>query len=59
MPGTPKKSKLAGNHQTSPEIHKNYQKPIKTKYFPLIPIMAKDSFLEGNEGNMEEIGERA
>jgi hypothetical protein len=29
---------------------------MKTKYFPLIPTMASDSFLEGNKENMEEIG---
>ena len=58
MPGTPKKPKWAANHQTSPETGKNCQKPMKTKHFPLIPAMANDSFLEGNEGNMKEIGER-
>ena len=31
---------------------------MKTKHFPLIPAMANDSLLEGNEGNMKEIGER-
>ena len=31
---------------------------MKPKHFPLIPIMANGSFLEGNEGNMEEIGRR-
>ena len=29
---------------------------MKPKQFPLIPIMANGFFLEGNEGNMEEIG---
>ena len=28
------------------------------KYFPLSPTMANGIFLEGNEGNMEEIGGR-
>ena len=49
MPGTPQKPKWVANHQTSPEIGKAYQET-------LIPTMANDSFLEGNEGNMEEIG---
>jgi len=51
MPGTPQKPKWVANYQTSPEIGKAYQET-------LIPTMANDSFLEGNEGNMEEIGER-
>ena len=29
---------------------------MKSKNFPIIPIMANGIFLEGNEGNMEEIG---
>ena len=55
MSGAPQKQKWAANHQTSPDTGKNCQKPI-SKHFPLIPTMANDSFLEGNEGNMEEIG---
>ena len=47
----PKKQKWAANHQTSPETGKNWQKKI-----PPIPTMANDSFLEGNERNMEEMG---
>ena len=31
---------------------------MKTKHFPLIPTMANESSLYGNEGNMEEIGGR-
>jgi hypothetical protein len=34
------------------------KKQMKPKHFPLIPTMANDSFLEGNEGNMGEIVER-
>ena len=29
---------------------------MKPTHFPPIPTMANGSFLEGNEGNMEEIG---
>ena len=53
----PSKTKVAANHQISPEAGKNCQK-MKPKHFPLIPTMGNDSFLQGNEGNMEEIGER-
>ena len=31
---------------------------MKPTHFPPIPTMANGSFLEGNEGNMEEIGGR-
>jgi hypothetical protein len=31
---------------------------MKPKHFPLIPIMANEIFLEGNERNLEEIGGR-
>jgi hypothetical protein len=31
---------------------------MKSKNFLVIPIMANGIFLEGNEGNMEEIGAR-
>ena len=56
MPGTPKKRKWTANHQISPEIGKNCQKKMKPTHFLPIPTMASGSFVEGNEGNMEEIG---
>ena len=31
---------------------------MNPKHFPLIPIMANGTFLEGNEANMEEVGGR-
>ena len=59
MPGTPQKRKRTANHQISPEIGKNCQKnKWNPTHFPPIPTMANGSFLEGNEGNMEEIGAR-
>ena len=50
MPGTPQKRKWTANHQISPETGKNKEKTN--------PTTANGSFLEGNEGNMEEIGGR-
>jgi hypothetical protein len=55
MPGTPQKRKWTANHQISPEIGKNCQKTNETHTFP---THSHGSFLEGNEGNMEEIGGR-
>jgi len=52
----PSKPKWAAN-KLAQKLARIAQKQIKPTHFPLIPTMANESFLEGNEGNMEEIGE--
>ena len=60
MPGTPQKPMWAANRQISPETCKNCQKETnETQTLPTHShYVRRKFFLEGDEGNMEEIGGR-
>ena len=58
MPGTPQNQSGQLITKLAQKLARIAKKHIKPKHFPLIPTMANESFLEGNEGNMEEIGGR-
>ena len=58
MPGTSQKPKWAANHQISQKLARINKKQNETQTFPTHSHYGQRFFLEGNEGNLEEIGGR-
>ena len=58
MPGTSQKPKWAANHQISQKPARINKKQNETQTFPTHSHYGQRFFLEGNEGNLEEIGGR-